>query len=221
MFFLIAELLIPFVFSFKKEIQDKSVFLFLVNLCAVIFFVYIANRYPSYNYISMFIPFSILQSLYGFSLLSSLSTKFKPFLIAIISISIVSTVIVNLSVNWTNVYDQEKYGDFRKAYKVINDNFEEGDIILGQYLRDYYLDSSKIDDEDTFSLIYDRLLTFDEFMVLVKSSDSGFVTWESRKEGHLKDEIRDYCCENFEHLAGEDCKEELDNFNVEVFYFEN
>ena len=171
---------------------------------------------------SMFIPIILLGILNTYFSLSYLITSKTKLPQILLFMGFLLLIALNLYSNTEFLYGQNNKGNYREAYKIINDNYKVGqDQVFGQYLRDYYLDSSKVGRKDTNSLGNDKSLSFEDFLALIGRHKSGFITWESRKVTHIDDQIAEYCCESLKQLAGHSCGKKLDNNLIEIFYFDN
>ena len=205
-----------------KETKDHFVFLLISTITIIISFVYIADRYPKFFYISMFVPLGILLVIWMFFLINE-----KIFSYIKKSSLFIILLILSLSFR-TSIYEKFfifkpiSFIDYRTAYSIINENIEpEKDIILGQYLRYYYLDSDIIKGKQIYSLGSDKQQDMEEFLEIVNNAQSGYITWAHNKTQHIRPEIRQYCCDNFEHLSGHSCDDFINDTKIEIFYFSN
>jgi len=195
----------------KTEIVNKYLFLMITGVLSAIFFIYIADRYASYYYISHITPITLLLIISGFYYLGKMNLK-KPFILTLLLCTLVFPVF------WGKVErlygGVTRFGDFNSAYQVIIENYdEESDVIFGQYLRAYYLK-----DLETFtaiSMMNNRQYTYELFLEDLEEYESGWLTWESRKAYHVDNQIINYANENFYQIHGRD----IDDFRVEVYYF--
>jgi len=116
------------------------------------------------------------------------------------------------------IYEQKIF--YSEAYSTIVKNYKPNDVIFGQYLKKYYLKELGNFKVVTVDMMNNKLYTYESFIEDLKKYDSGWIVWDTGKTGHLKREIIDYSCKNFEHLHGEICNEKIDDTKVEVFYFD-
>ena len=194
-----------------SDFVNKYLYLLTVGISASIFFIYIANRYASYYYISHITPIALLLILSGFFYLSKLI--FKKFGFALILLGFL--VISNFTGEVESLYGGEtSFGDFRAAYQVIIENFDyDNDVVFGQYLREYYL--KDMDGFEYISMQSNRKYTYDQFLDDIEGHDSGWLTWESRKSYHIDRQIISFANEHCYKLHGRN----VDESGVEVFYF--
>lgn len=92
-----------------------------------------------------------------------------------------------------------------KAYRIIKEQFKQGDKIAGIQIRDYYLQSLP-DNTELIDLQRNPDFEFNK---------TGFVVWEKEKTIHWNKEKLALVKNNFQHLAGEG----LDNWGVEIYSF--
>lgn len=208
-------------FSLKKKQRDKLVFLILNVIIIAISFVFIANRYASSVYISKFIPMSVLLFTWMFFLVGDIFLKGVKFKNIIIAGVLLSLFIALFRFDLISI-DTTRHINYKDAYAIINNNFNyENDIVLGQYYRDYYVNPEKVNIERIYSLQIRQRLTYEEFLKIVNNAPSGYVVWAANKGGHIRPEIREYCCNNFKQLSGTSCSEEITDYRIEIFYFFN
>ncbi len=198
--------------------KDRIAYLMSLIIFTLFFFIFLANRYPSYNYTSHITPFSIALIITSFYYFSRFFTK------KFVRILVILFLLANISYSFYNsvgaIYSQENiYGRFSEAYESILMNFDpEKDVIFGLQLRGYYLKELG-DNVTVIDMPKNRNYQFDQFLKDINKYESGWITWESRKRYHLRIEIIDFICNNFEHINGHQCGEKIDDNRVEVFYF--
>jgi 4-amino-4-deoxy-L-arabinose transferase-like glycosyltransferase len=202
--------------------KDNFIFLLICTITVIITFIFIADRYASIVYVSMLMPFSFLLVTWAFFLINE---KILP---SIKKKNLLVMFFLLLLVFLTNIYGRITASestppiDYKRAYSIINENIDpEKDIILGQYLRNYYLDPERINQEIMYSLGKNQQQTFEEFLEIVNNAESGYIVWADNKKWHIRPEIRQYCCDNFEQLSGESCSEPVNDYRIEIFYFSN
>jgi hypothetical protein len=106
---------------------------------------------------------------------------------------------------------------FSVAYRTIEDRFKPGeDVIFGQLLHGYYLQNLPPDVKCIDMLSKDEY-SLKQFQDDVSLEKSGYITWETRKGHHLREDLKSYIHENYLHLHGEG----IDDTKVEVYYFKN
>ncbi|MEA2020129.1 MAG: glycosyltransferase family 39 protein [Patescibacteria group bacterium] len=209
---LLVGLIYPLIFS--KEKRSKLVYSYLTVSLSLVFFIWIADRYSHFYYISHIVPISIILILFSYYLVIKLFDLkvIKIFLYCLPGFLILFNFYNSLE---TLYADEHSYGRFREAYRVIVENYNpEEDVLFGQYLRTYYLRELG-DDLTAISMRNKRKYDFFEFLEDLGKCKSGWVTWETRKGYHIQEDIIDYIEENFEKYHGQG----VDNTNVEVYYF--
>lgn len=203
--------ILPFM---DKKRRDKIVYFYIIILSSLVFFIYIAKRYPGFLYISHVAGLSLILILTIYIIIiESLVPKKIKFIFYIL---LLVFSLYNYYNGFHAIYGiNDNYGDYRVAYKEIINNYDiDKDVIFGQYLRTYYLQSLPIN----FTFIgmkRNKQYTLDEFLTELKKHNTGWIAWESRKGYHLRGEIRTYISKNFKKIHGDG----LDNTKVEVYYF--
>gem|GEM_PF-1896266 len=214
-------LFLVFLFSItliKKKSLDKIFFIIINVLFSLAFFVWIADRYPNFVYGSHIIPLSITIIVAGFYCL--IKTTDKKLVKSILFFMFLTLVLSSFLRSKDDLYGENgSRAKLKIAYKEINENFNsQKDIIFGQYLRTFYL--KEIENAKTINMLSGKKYDFENFLDDLSKHKSGYITWETKKGGHLQDAIKEYCCENFKQLHGESCLHKIDDTKVEVFYFE-
>lgn len=195
----------------KSEHFSKMLYLYIITVTATVFFIYVADRYVSFLYISHIMPIAIILIIGGFWYLTHSLPKLAPSLKLYFWIIVVFHFLTNAPAfyNW-----EGKYGQHSEAYQVIIDHYQyEDEVIFGQYLRTYYL--QPLHNIRHISMRNLKQYTFDHFIADLEKYDSGWVTWETRKSYHLDDQVRAYIDTYFLKLHGEG----VDETGVEVYYY--
>ena len=206
-------------FSIPFMIRNtKFVYLSLITFSTAIILVHFADRYHSSVYISNIIPLSLLLIIMSlFNICKKIKNKgINTFLIIVF----VALIGMNFYSNIDNIYNKEdlltQNVKFKPAYETIIENSEDEQVILGQYLRAYYIKDAFKNKNLTFvSMGSYQDFSYDEFQDVIHRFDSGWVTWETRKSYHIENNTRDYVEKNFVKYHGEG----IDTTNVEIFYF--
>ncbi len=206
---------IPLIALVKKnitgELRDKLVFLYISLSFTLLFFVFVADRYASFVYISHLTPVAITVILFGFSLVTRM---YPAFLVPLFASLLIFPQLFNY-INTTNRFYamDTQYGKYSQAYEVIVTNYNSTtDIIFGQYPRDYYLNGLPLD-AHLINMGTNGDYTLDQFLKEQTSYNKVWVMWESRKQGHVNAELEQYLLHNYEKLHGRG----VDSTNVEVF----
>ena len=200
------------VFFFKVgDSRDKRVYLYFAVIFSLIFFVYIADRYSGFLYVSYLTSISICLILMSGEVLTKIYSNYVKRTILIILLILLFS---NFIPTYTSIQNNENdYGDFSEAYQIVLNNYNLNETIFGQYLRGYYLQG--LDSPKTIDMLKNGLYPFNQFLADINSSKQGWIIWESRKGYHLQKDIKNYISKNFEHLHGEG----IDATKVEIYYF--
>ncbi len=188
----------------------------MLVLFSLFFFIFIAERYSGFVYISHITPISIILILFTYLLfLKVFDNKLIRTTLAVILILVVG---INFYQNTKKLYaDSHSYGVFSKAYKVIINNYNpEKDVIFGQYLRTFYLQELVDKKVKVISMLNNKQYEFEAFMNDLQKYESGYITWGTRKSYHISTDIINYIDRHFKKLHGR----HIDDTNVEVYYFD-
>ncbi len=202
----------------KSEMSDlykKYVYLTTITFFSLIFFVYFADRYKSYLYVAHITPIALLLGISGLWYILSFMERKHKYFICFLSLLILCGYHFYTSVN--NIYGSDhEYGEFSDAYQVIVDhyNYENEEVIIGQYLRDYYL--RKVENAEVKSMLSHQKYTLNQLINDLSKYNAGWITWETRKSYHIKPEIICFIDSNFKKFHGQ----EIDDTNVEVYYYD-
>lgn len=199
----------------KKRKRMKLIYLYSIVVFSLIFFIYIADRYSSFLYISHITPISIILIISSFFLLSKIFARKTTKLI--FTFVFLAFLLTKFYQSKNSIYKNEtNYGKFSEAYQVITRNYNpENQVIFGQYLRTYYL-KELAPNAKIISMENNKNYEFENFINDLKKFDSGYITWETRKSYHISSDIIKFIDNNFIKLHGQN----LDNTNVEVYYFD-
>ena len=208
--FILTIILVFISYSHKNELS----YLILITIVTGTFFVYFANTYSGFKYISNIVPISILVMFYSFHFIVRIFKLkvVKLFIICILLFSILSQF--NSSINY--LYGEStSYGHFSDAYQTIVDNYDpETEVIIGQYLRTYYLRNLK-ENATIVGMSSNKRYTYEQFQNDLRAYESGWITWETTKGYHIRKDIKNYIAKNFQKYHGNG----VDDTIVEVYYF--
>ena len=119
------------------------------------------------------------------------------------------------------VYFANRYSSFAHISNIVPfsifivDNYNpENDIIMGQYLRTYYLKDLE-GNVTIISMLNNKLYSYDQFQEDLEKYGNGWITWETRKGYHIRKDIKNYIGKNFVKYHGSG----VDNTKIEVYYF--
>lgn len=206
---LLSILILPFLKNRRARISILS----LISAAAVgaIFFVFIAKRYYAVKYISFLIPVSMIWSVFSFYLIFRLfSSRWKRVLLFTAALSGAAMPLLQMK-------PLKKGIDYKTAYRTISENYdaEKKEIIAAQFLRCYYLGGIG-NKADIYDLKRRQTVTYKDFMDKITTTSSGWVTWATKKRGHVDLKIQKFAnrCFKKHHGTG------VDKTGVEVFYYD-
>ncbi len=204
------------IFFVNKKLQYKLLYLYTIIGCSLIFFIYIGDRYSSFVYISHITTIAIITILFTTILIIKIFNN-KP-LILIFLMLLGTSLGTTFHQNIDRLYgDNHSYENFSQAYEIIIENYNpKSDVIIGQYLRTYYLRELANQNIKTISMLSNKRYEFETFIEDLDKYESGYITWETRKSYHIQSEIRNYIAKNFTKHHGSG----IDNAGVEVYYFD-
>lgn len=207
---------LPTVVIFQNEAKYKLLYLSVMVLFSLVFFIYIADRYSSFLYISHITPIAIIFIVFSAYLFLKLINN-RAISIAFV-LGLLLICITRFYGETGAIYKNKNlYGNFSTAYKVITENYNpETDVIIAQYPRTFYLRDLSDKQPIIISMLDRRNYSFNTFMEDLSQFQAGYVTWETRKSRHISGKIKPYVEDNFIKLHGTG----IDNTNVEVYYFD-
>lgn len=200
---------------FQKKIV-QVIGIICVGIVGLVFFVFIGGRYMQAHYISLItILFYLLISIVFLYLIQYAK---HGLLTLILSIALITATLLNQS---NNLYgDERNYGKYSIAYQSIAENYQPGDVIIGQFLRTYYLQDTRLKDAIIIDMGRAKSFSFETFKETIATNPSGFLVWDTIEENaNVEREIRRYACVHFTQLHGENCKTDIDDTKVEVFRY--
>lgn len=208
-------------FGFAFSIKEKNYKLIYINTLlffSLIFFIYVADRYPSYVYSSHLVIVSFITTFYGIKKVSETIISKKNRISFIVLILILATV--STATGTKNQYNDQGNANFSIAYKeIVNDYNINNDLLFMQYGRTFYLRGSK--EFNVIDMGSNKSMSLESLLNIIdkesKSNSKIWFSWESIKTGHLSSEVILYIKENFVKIHGEG----IDDTGVEVFYKDN
>lgn len=201
-------------FMNRSELKNRIIYLCMFIFFSLPFFIFVANRYAAFVYISHITTISIILIIVTYYWLMKVFTNkhIKSVLFILL--------LLQIGVSFYNGFDRsyrmdDNNGAFSAAYQVIIQNYDpEKEVIIGQYLRPYYIrdigPKAKI-----ISMGNYQNYSIGRFMDDINKYEGGWITWETRKYYHIQPDIIDYIDQNFKKYHGEG----IDNTSVEVYYF--
>lgn len=214
---LLGTMMIASFFFKQAELRHRYMYLTCMLLFVLPFFITVADRYTSFNYIIHVVPVALILILSALSFVWRLmhSAVAKAFLVLLMIVQVISL--------WVQAYpavylDQNKYGKLSESYQVILDEWKPGQAVFSQYLRAYYLRelSEPGKNPTRIDLLSYKRYTYEQFVADLAAVDSGWIVWERRKEYHIRTSILQHIRQRLRHVRGAG----LDSGNVEVYYFD-
>ncbi|ODS41445.1 MAG: hypothetical protein A7315_06145 [Candidatus Altiarchaeales archaeon WOR_SM1_79] len=212
----IFSLIIRYKIFLNYFFKNKMIlYYFILTLSVLIFFIFFADRYAGANYISNIMIIAWLLLFYSvFFVMYLIFKKHKKTGKILLSILITAAVVYS-AYGYLGYYaDEHRFSDYRIAYKEINENYREGDLLMGQYLRTPYIHTQK--KIKFMGLGNNKQYPFETFMENIDKYDRIWITWETKKSYHLNMTIIEYVDEHFERIHGAG----VDNSKVEVYFLD-
>jgi len=199
-------------FLIKETLKHKLIYLYFISFFALFFFMYIGDRYASFMYTSPITVIFIVLAINSYFLFVD---RIRP---RVLKILFILALLINPAYvfyeNRSEIYEGEGFGKISIAYASIAENIKPGEVIFGQYLRDYYLQS--IDPQTPrISMLNNQSYSYQSFREDLARYESGWITWETRKRYHIQPEIRDFAQQYLTKIHGA----EADASGVELYYF--
>ncbi|MBI2410369.1 MAG: glycosyltransferase family 39 protein [Candidatus Kerfeldbacteria bacterium] len=204
----------------RRQARDKMVYLSTLVAVALFFFIFVADRYTTFTYISHIVPFGLMLILYGMVVFPSLLLKSFPRAVRVwkivVTVLVLSFCIAAVYSHRGVLYGEEyAYGRFSEAYQVIVEDYQPEQAVFAQYLRGIYVDGLPANTH-VVNMLKNKAYTEQQFFADLHAYPSGWITWETRKAYHLRQSIRLYIRQHFRHVHGVG----VDNTHVEVYYFD-
>lgn len=206
--------------SFSKigngRLRSKTVYLYILTSFALVFLIFVGNRYAGFAYVIHVVPIGLLLVIRAFRMFTS---AFRPSpvrygLAGLLLLGMVLPLIVGAYGHDYRTQYVEDDNDFTTAYGTIISNYEDRQAVFAQYPRRYYLRGLD-PDAKIVSMEHSQEYAPEEFHRDLRRSESGWVTWESEKTYHIHPEIRTFVREHFLKYHGTG----VDDTGVEVYYF--
>lgn len=210
---LATSLVIPWLIH--SRLRAKLLFLISIVGVSLVFFVFVADRYASFPYISHITPIALILILFVGAFLVRLSGS--RIVMGIVFLFFLATISARFVSAIPSLYsDDTNYGRYTQAYQVILEQYKPGkEAIFAQYPRSFYLRELADADPVIISMLANRQYSFETFTEQLAQYESGYITWETRKTYHLSPAIVTFVRNTFEQHHGKG----KDNTNVEVYYY--
>jgi hypothetical protein len=208
----------------KKEVKSKMIFLYIAIGFTLYFFIFMADRYTKFKYISHIIPIAIMLIVYVIILFSRIPERK--------SITIIFTILIASGVwNCSNNFEKrfaKLYPEYARtkflypeysypslAYQTLIDAYDpQNEIIIANYLRGYYLRDIGHTIRHIGMLSY-RAYEFKTFWKDINTYGQGWVIFEYEKRFHIDQKIMAYANTFLKKYHGKG----VDATNIEMFYF--
>jgi len=209
-------------FSKKDLFKSELLFLSLHVIFTLIFFIFIANRYTSFNYVSHIVIISFILFIFTIFILFRVYNKFLAKLFLILFVLL---FLYNFSTNIGSIYDENLKPEYSNAYGILSNNLSAEDVVFGQYLKDYYL--RKVNSNiSIINMLFNKQYNYSSFLESIKKYENHdiWLVWDTAKTEHLQPEIVEYACNYFTHITGTICVDNNSTYKnsdyagVEIFY---
>ncbi|MBD3328977.1 hypothetical protein GF357_00580 [Candidatus Dojkabacteria bacterium] len=205
----------------NRDYVKKIVYLWSLIGFTLIFFVFIADRYPSSRYVAHVIPVVIILIVWvANTIFSSIYSKKISFFVMLI---LVICIFTNFNERFDHLYIRNTdFGEPSAALQTVVNSQKEPDqmVIIARRLRTYYMQGLDPDIELIRMLNYEpeeQKYEYDYEMFLSDIDRSRgkdiWVIWEKHKAKHIHPEIQNYLEQNAEKIHGEG----VDDTRMEIF----
>jgi hypothetical protein len=145
-----------------------------------------------------------------------ISTFIKNKYLSALLVPLLLILSVNSFVSFSkNYYRPNRVPDLDQALSTVRDNYKEGELIITNSVRSYYIRGVKT--EDVVQMTWRQGYSFKGFKEKICEYNSGWLYWETDKIArHIRPEIYDFAERNFTKVHGAD----VDETQVDVYYFE-
>src|SRR3989344_1230660 len=199
-------------FCNNKTLKHKLMYIYFILFFSFFFFVYIGDRYASFVYTSPITVVFIVLAVNSYLLFVD-RVKIRVLKILFIAVLLINPAYVFYE-HRSKIYEGEGFGKLSTAYASIAENIKPGEVLFGQYVRDYYLQS--IDPQTPMiSMRSNQTYAYETFLQDIARYESGWIAWETRKSYHIQPLIRNYIKTNFTKIHGDG----VDDTRIEVYYF--
>jgi hypothetical protein len=204
--------------------KESTRYFLILSLVALIFFIFFSNRYISPVYISNYLPiawfFVSCSLVWAYDQIVTkdirgergIRGEKKWFLVVFLILVCFS---LSLAGQQRAFFGKEKnMVEYKKAYQQIEREAQNGDLLLGQYLRVNYLrDRQKF---KIISLLSGRRYSFVDFIEQISKNSRIWVVWQSGKSYHLRPKIKEFVQRHFQKIYGE----ETNYADTEIYFLE-
>jgi hypothetical protein len=212
---LLASGLLGLILIQNKEIKIKLLYLYTAIIFSMVFFIFIANRYQAFKYISHIVPVAMLLAVYMLLLFSRVPGK--TVLPAVFGLILIACSVDGFASKIDAIYGEthEILGNPSKAYQTLIEKYDpKTEVIFAQYFRNYYMRNFG-NDARIINMLNKRQYEFKTFWKDINKYGAGWVVFETRKKYHLDPRIVRYIDEFFRKYHGEG----KDDTNIEMYYF--
>lgn len=200
----------PLIAFLKKTRNKKIYFLTTIISISLLFFIFVADRYYSFMYMSHILSLSIILMIFS---LFNISKIYNKTIKILIFISIAFLIIFNFSESYQKLYTNNNHGQYSKIYPEIIEKIKEDEVIFMQYPRFYYLQNTN-KELKIIDIEKNKEYKIERFLEDKKEYKGYWFVWETKKNYHISEDLKSYIQENFTKIHGDG----LDDYGVEVFY---
>ena len=216
----ISFLNIPYYLKIQRY---QMLLVYLMVIVSLPFFIWMADRYPSFYYISHIVPFSLILIMVGLKRGVDLLSAREFSSARLVGVNILITTVIGFSIltflrNIDTIYgNAHDYGQYDIAYETIREEFDPDEqVLFGQYLRTYYLRDTNISYDQIIDMQNKKQYSMAEFQADLAQHQSGWIIWAEDKSYHLPEQMIAYIRGNFQQVHGPD----VDETKVFVYYYD-
>lgn len=198
-----------------KRWDKMKLYYLSLGIPVILFFVFIAQRYPAKKYVILIVPFLLIFYVDGiYHVFRKLFFKKKYFYIVLIY----AFIVIGPLFSWPGIEasffmqtaraDETHHHDFRSAYAYVEQNYRAGEPLLVLRAHSYYFSRS---DLNMIGLGSYKSFTLNELKEYHQDFASGWVIWPKYKDYHLSKEFEQYCDKKMEYI------EDLEQTNMVVY----
>ena len=197
--------------SKKQTVIVNTFSLFSISLVGGLFFVFVADRYYAFKYISFLVPISIIWIFYSVRLVVRLQgSRWKKYFLYLLVSANVLLLLPNQKHSFRNASFQTVYSTIRKNYEP-----QKKELIAGLFLRCYYLKGIG-NKAALFPFKKDKKTSYREFVKTISKFPSGWITWEAKKRNHVDPRVIKMASTCFRKLHGTG----VDRTKIDLYYYD-
>ena len=198
------------------ELRRKMIFLACLVSVTLLFFIFVANRYVGFTYVSHISSVVLILAVTGFYWSTFIFSRIiRHFLLTLFVVAIMSNLLLH-AYEIVGFNPNDNFAKFSIAYQTVQEEIDiEHEVIFGQYLHSYYLKKLYGSNVAVVNMFNEKQYEYQQFLEDLQKYDSGWVIWQTTKRYHIQDAILAYAEQNFTKYHGEG----VDDTGVEVYYY--